>query len=224
MGKMLGEVALLALGVMISPFSITLVILLLLQRRGVTAPVVFAAARVLAMFVFLFSLLAFFHNLDFSPETTSSHVAAAVKVAIGALLLLFALLFALSKSDSDEAGWLQQRIDSVKGLPLAAAGGLGFAMGIVSPRCFFITLAVGATILHANMGFAGDALGLVLFVTLANLAVFAPLIIYIASPEKSAPILESIRDWLTRHQRALVLVILLVIGVYLVVRGILDLL
>jgi hypothetical protein len=221
---MLGEILLLGLGVMISPFSITLVIFLILQRRGVSTPAVFVAGRVAGVFIVLFSVLAFFHNLDFSPESTSSHVSAAVKVAIGALLLLFALLFALSKSDSEDRGWLRRRLGSMERLSLPAAAGLGFALSIISPRCLFLTLAAAATILHANMGATGDVLGLVLFIIIANLAVLAPLIIYITSPEKSSPILESMRGWLTRHQRALVLSILLVLGTYLVIRGTLDLL
>jgi hypothetical protein len=220
----MGEVTLLALGVMISPSSITLVILLILQRRGIASPVVFVAGRVLAAFLILFTVLIFFRNVDFSPETTSSVASAAAKVAIGVLLLLLGLGLVFSKSTGEEAGWLQRRIDSVERLSPLASGGLGFAFVLLSPRCFFLILAAAATILHANVSVPDGITALAVFVIIADLGVLAPIIIYIASPQRSASLLDSVRKWIIRYQRVLILTVLMVFGTYLVIRGTLDLL
>ena len=223
-GKMMGEVALLAVGVMISPTAITLAILLVLQRKGSSSAVTFVCGRMLSIFLVLFAVLAFFHNLDFSPETTSSHAAAAAKIVIGALLLLLAVIVALGKSEGEKAGWLQKRMASIERISPLAAGGLGLAFGVISPRCLFLTLGAAATILHANTGVAGNIAALALFVVMANLTVLAPLIVSRISPQKSAAVLQGARNWIIRYQRALILGVLVVLGIYLVVSGILDLL
>ena len=224
MAKMMGEVTLLALGVMISPSAIIVVILLVLQRRGISSSVTFVAGRMLAILLVLFSMLTIFRNLDFSPQTTASHAAAVAKLVIGVLLLLLGLGFALSKSNSEEAGWLQRRMDSIERLSPRASGGLGFAFGLLSPRCLFLTLAAAATILHADTSVPGGITALALFIVVANLAVLAPLVIYMASPEKSASPLDNMRKWIIRYQRALVMGVLIILGTYLVIRGTLDLL
>ena|GEM_PF-3217540 len=224
MARLMGEVTLLALGVMISPSSITLVILLILQRRGMSSPLAFIAGRVLAVFLILFSVLTFFRNVDFSPESTSSMASAVAKIVIGVLLLLLGLGFAWKKSAGEKAGWLQHRMESVESLSPLKSSGLGIAFILLSPRCIFLVLAAAATILHANVSVPDGATALVVFVIIANLGVLAPLIIYMASSQESVKLLDSVRKWIIRYQRVLVLTVLMLLGTYLVIRGILDLL
>jgi hypothetical protein len=215
---------LLALGVTISPSSITLVILLILQRRGMSSPLAFITGRVLAVFLILFSVLVFFRNVDFSPESTSSMASAIAKIVIGVLLLSLGLGFALKKSTGEEAGWLQHRMESVERLSPLKSGGLGLAFIFLSPRCIFLILAAAATILHANVSGPDGVTALMIFVIIANLGVLAPLIVYMASPQESVRLLDSARKWIIRYQRMLVLTVLMLLGTYLVIRGILDLL
>ena len=224
MVRLMGDVTLLALGVMISPSSITLVILLILQRRGKSSPLTFIAGRALAVFIILFCVLVFFRNVDFSPESTFSTASAVAKMVIGVLLLSLGLVFALKKSTGEEAGWLQHRMESVERLSPLKSGGLGLAFILLSPRCIFLILAAAATILHANVSGPDGAIALVVFVIIANLGVLAPLIVYMASPRESVRLLDSARKWIIHYQRVLVLTVMMVLGTYLVVRGILDLL
>lgn len=222
--KLVGEVTLLALGVIITPSSITLVIMLLIKRRGIFTPAAFIAGRLLAMFLIVASALIFFRNVDFSPSSTPSTASSVVKVVLGILILLLGLLVLLKKSSGEEAGWLHRRMGSVERLSPVQACALGFSLILLSPRCLLITLAASTSILHADVSIIEGFVALLVFLAFGNLGVFAPLAVYIASPDDSATRLDAARQWMQTHERALAFSVLMIVGTYLVIRGVLDLL
>jgi hypothetical protein len=222
--RLLGEVLLLALGVMITPSSIALVIMLLLERRAIFTPAAFIAGRLLAMFLIVFSALIFFRNVDFSPSSAPSTASSVAKVVLGILILLLGLLVILRKSTGEEAGWLQRRMGSVERFSPVQACVLGFSLVLLSPRYLLITLAASTSILHADVSIIEGLIALLVFLAFGNLGVFAPLVVYIASPDNSAARLDAARQWMLAHERALAFSVLMIVGAYLVIRGILDLL
>ena len=49
--------------------------------------------------------------------------------------------------------------------------------------------------------------------------IFTPLLIYIATPKKSEDILNSLKNFINKYMREITLSLLLVFGIYLLIKG-----
>lgn len=89
-----------------------------------------------------------------------------------------------------------------------------------NPKVLFICLASGLTIGTAGLGAGGAWAALVVFVLVAASSVAVPVLGYAAAGERLDEPLARLKDWLERHDAALVAVILVVIGLLVLYKGI----
>jgi hypothetical protein len=66
------------------------------------------------------------------------------------------------------------------------------------------------------------ALGLVFALT-SIITITAPVVVVLIAPDRSAQVLATWKEWLLAHSRSIALIFLMVIGVFLTVRGAYDL-
>ena len=88
---------------------------------------------------------------------------------------------------------------------------------------YSLTLAAAAEILKAHVSKADAALAFLIFALASITTIVAPLVVALVAPERSAERLARWRHWLLANSRAIGLVVLMVIGALLAVRGIHDL-
>lgn len=116
----------------------------------------------------------------------------------------------------DEDSWLQRRLAHLSPRSAALAGVVTHLPGIVY-------LAA----LNAIIATAAKPVGDLLQVLIYNLIWFSPaiaaLVMSILRPDLSRAVLEDISSWGRRHRRLIVVVVIGAVGVYLVVKGIVDL-
>src|SRR2546421_399266 len=85
-------------------------------------------------------------------------------------------------------------------------------------------VGIGASeILKANVSRLDAATAIVVFSLTSIVTIAAPIVVALASPERSAQRLGAWKAWLLGNSRAVVLVALMVVAALLIVRGISDL-
>ncbi|HWY89748.1 MAG TPA: GAP family protein [Solirubrobacteraceae bacterium] len=156
--------------------------------------------------------------------TGSRHLTpgAAVDVALGALLVLLAIRLRRRRPDPSA--------------PAPASGGpsrierylesrrLAFVLGItlyVLPSPIYIG-AVKA-IADAGLSTSGELASLVAVVAVMLWMVELPMLMLLVVPARATGTLERINLWFSRHGRTLAIVAAVAVGVYLIVKGLVDL-
>ena len=220
MGPLIPEIAGLGLAVAFtSPGSVVTVIVLLSMSSGLRRAIAFICGWILAIGALALLMVFVLHGQDFSSSrSTPSRAASSVEVLLGCVLLVVSVRAyrrprRQTKSQSPPK-WLD-RIDRTNWL-------LGLAVGAF--MCSYaLTLAAGAEILKAHVGrLDAAALGL-LFALTSILTIAAPVVVVLIAPDRSAQVLARWKEWLLGHSRSIALILLMVIGVFLIVRGAYDL-
>jgi hypothetical protein len=157
--------------------------------------------------------------------TGSHHLTpgAAVDVALGVLLMLLALRLHRKRPDP-----------AVAAAPAAATPSkierylqsrrLAFVLGIVlyvlpSP----IYIGAVKAIADANLSTTGELLDLIVVVAVMLWLIELPMLMLLAVPDRATDTLERINLWFARRGRTLAIVAAVAVGVYLIVKGIVQL-
>ncbi len=220
MGTLIPELAWLGLAVAFtSPGSVVTVIVLLTMSNGLRRAIAFICGWILAIGVLGVLMIFVLHGQDFgSRQTTPSRAASAVEVVLGLLLVVVSFRAyrrprQQTKSQSPPK-WLD-RLDRIHWL-------LGVAVGAFM-LSFALTVAAMAEILKAHAGTADAAVAALVFALTSIVTISAPVVVVLVAPERSAQVLASWKAWLLEHARSIALILLMVIGVFLLVRGVYDL-
>jgi hypothetical protein len=219
-GTLLGELAALGLAVAFtSPVSVITVIVLLSMPSGLRRAIAFLCGWLVALAGLGLLVVFVLHGQDFgSRHTTPSHIASAVEVVLGSLLFVWAFLAFRRRSPAAGGAstpkWLD-RVERTHWLIAIAVGAIMLSYGL--------SLAAVSEILKANLSRADDAVAVAVFALTSVVTVVAPIVVVMVAPERSAETLASWKAWLLGNSRTVVLVVLMVVAVFLVVRGAYDL-
>jgi hypothetical protein len=219
-GTLVGEVAALGLAVAFtSPVSVVTVIVLLSMPSGLRRAIAFLCGWLLAIAVIGAIMVFALHGQDFgSRNTNPSRAASALEVLLGVVLLLWALAAYRRREpwsrEQSTPKWLA-RIQNTHWLIGTAVGALMLSYGL--------SLAAASEILKANVSRVDAGVALGVFAIASILTVAAPIVLVLVSPERSERRLAAWKAWLLGNSRAVGLVILMIVGAALIVRGASDL-
>lgn len=214
-GTVLTELVPLALVITLSPLSIIPAILVLHSPRPREAALLYLVGWLVA----LFALTAVFVGISGligtleHPPTWASWL----RVVIGATLILFGIFRWLTRNRSAHMpAWMRQ----LSTLTPTRAGIYGAALAVVNPKVLFICVAAGLAIGSEGIGNPEAWLAVAYFVAIAASSVALPILAYAVSGERLDPALSKLKDWMERHNAALVAVILIVIGMLVLYKGV----
>ena len=151
-----------------------------------------------------------------------------IEIAFGAALLLTAAYVRRHRSDpaapvrspSPRTEAIRSRLAHLR--PLTALG-TGAALGIGGPKRISVTIVVSAAIAAAGVERA-EAVGLaVLYVAVATILVWVPVVLYIALGVRATEWLANGQRWIGQHKQSLTFYPSAVLGTVLVLDGILHL-
>jgi hypothetical protein len=219
-GTLVAEVAALGLAVAFtSPVSVVTVIVLLSLPSGRRRGFAFLIGWLLALAAIAALMLFVLHGQNFgSRSSTPSRAASALEVLLGSLLLTWAIV-AYRRREPASGGastpkWLQ-RIEGTHWLLAVAVGAFMLSYGL--------TLAAASEILKANVSRLDETVAITVFALASMITVAAPIVAVVAAPERSEQRLETWKAWLLGNSRVVVLVVLMIVGALLIVRGVHDL-
>ena len=224
MGPLLVSLLPFILGSALVPLQIILFILLLKSpRQGPLKAAAFLAGMTTTRLLqgAVFSLVFTAESVEGQPGGKSP-VVATLLLVLGLLLLISAFRKWRKEVDPDEPPpqWLA-RVDALT--PLKAFA-IGLGLLLIGPKFWVFTLSALATIGEAQVGQPASAIAYVLFILLAQSLLVILIAIRLAAPAQSKGLLNRISTWLERNNRAIVITVSLVFGLYFLYQGLSGLL
>ena len=97
--------------------------------------------------------------------------------------------------------------------------GLGALLSGLNPKNLALTAAAAASISQAGLGGTDSAIAVAVFVIIGSLTVAGPVVFYLVASKRAAGPLASIKDFMSVHNPAIMMILLLVLGVKLLGQG-----
>ena len=210
----MGEVLPLALGIAASPFPVIPAILLLFTDRPRAAAWAFLSGWLVGVggAAAVFVLLA--EVVDQSADTPSW--ASWARIVGGAALVAYGVKQWLGRgADAEEPAWMR----SISTATPASAVRLALLLSAANPKVLLLAAAGGLAIGADDFTARGDVAAVVVFTLVASVSVAVPVLAYTLLGERVLGPLGAARDWLVRHNAAVMAVVLVVIGALLLVKG-----
>ena len=114
---------------------------------------------------------------------------------------------------------LPKWLASVEDLKAARAFGLAVLLAGVKPKNLILSVGAAGALARLDPTPSEAAVALAVFLVGASLSVAVPVVAYLVSSERAEVTLESLKSWLLLHHAAMMTVLLLVFGVYMVGNG-----
>jgi threonine/homoserine/homoserine lactone efflux protein len=150
----------------------------------------------------------------------SSPVAGAIKIILGALLLILAAKQWRGRPADGEQPAMPEWMSTIDSMTAARSVGLGFLLSAVNPKNLLMAISAGLIIGGANLSLGDTAVVIVVFVLLAGCTVLVPVIGYLVASTRMAGPLDRLRGWLVDNNATIMTVLLLVIGISVIGKGI----
>jgi threonine/homoserine/homoserine lactone efflux protein len=218
-GQAIGDLLPSAVGVALSPVPIIAVILILGTPKARSNGPAFAAGWVLGLVVVSTVVVLVTGGAD-DPDSGTSDAVDVVELLFGLLFLALAWKQWQSRPKSGEEAALPKWMSAVDSLAAGRCLALGAALSGLNPKNLALTAAAAASIAQAGLDGGGTAVSLAVFVVLGSLSVAGPAAFYLAATDRAEAPLAAVKDFMSRHNAVIMMVVLLVLGAKLVGGGI----
>lgn len=219
MGDLLTRIVPLGLGGAISPTVLTVSVLLMCSpRRPVARGAVFALG-VLSVLVVLsvLGITVLERFGEHHPSATERAVSDAIDVVLGIVLLALAARTALRPRDPTTETTAKRPADRGG---VASAYVVGLVMMATNVTTIVLYIPAMRDIGRADVSTTDQGIALVIMLVLASLPATVPLLLRVVAPGPAQRALTRLDGAMTRHRRTIVLVVEIVFGVYLIIRGV----
>lgn len=199
------------LAIALEPIPLTAFILVLASKHGVRKGAAFLFGWLLSLATVVAGTLLVTGNKPPAPSTAPSVAALAVKIAIGVVLVYFAVRqrrrMGQPKKPKKTPKW-QTGIDNMSPL---------YAMGLAPLTQPWGLIAAGvAVVVDAKVSSWQSTIALLLFCLLASSSYISMEIYAVFRPEKCNAFLANLRTWIDTHTDQVVVVLSLVVGFWLI--------
>jgi Sap, sulfolipid-1-addressing protein len=206
----------LALVIALSPLSIIPTVLVLQTPRPRPTSLTFLGGWLVVLvalttlFVVVSGLLGGLHR---SPPTW----AAWLRIVVGAALIVFGIVRWLTRHrHTHSPGWMR----SLENLTPARAGVTGAVLGVVRPEVLLVCAAAGLAIGSAGLGETRAWISAAIFIAVAASTVAIPVLAYAGAGGRLDDPLVRLKDWMDRHNAAMLAVVVIVIGLLVLYKGV----
>jgi threonine/homoserine/homoserine lactone efflux protein len=219
-GEVIGDLLPLAVGVAISPIPIIAAILMLLSRRAAQTSTGFLLGWLVGIVAVTVIVLLLVGQAGDTSGGDPSTLSSIIKIILGALLVLMAGKQWQSRPKDGQSGTMPKWMSAIDSFTFAKAAGLGVVLSAVNPKNLIMCVGAGTTIGAAHLDGGQATIAVAVFTVIAASTVAVPVVGYLLARQKMTEPLNSLRDWLTQNNAAVMGVLLLVIGVSLIGKGI----
>jgi len=200
----------------LEPIPILGGVLLLTVERGRPKAIAFLLGWALALAIIGVAIIITGGLVSTPSGSASSKASATLDVVLGLALAAFAFRTRAKTRNDVEAGtpaWMK-RLDTMS--PVAA-----FVLGMFLPP-YMIAVAIGNDIVRQDLSTAARVTAVVLYVIIGSLGILVPIMVTVVRPKSSDAVLAGWRVWLQRNWPVLLFWLLVGIGVYLVIKGVIE--
>ena len=194
-----------------SPVAVMVLISLMLKKNPVRNSSLFLLGFALVLIAIGIAGLFLLH---LGGHAKKSPVDGYIDIALGVLCLL-AIPLAWKRKRKRK-----QEEPAARDIKPARAFTLGGATMLINFSTIPIYVSGVHVISDAKLAFFDDVLAMVILTAVTLITLVVPIVIYLVFPKAAARALSSVRVWLSKHQKVIGATILLVFGVYLLIKGI----
>ncbi|HEY5221493.1 MAG TPA: GAP family protein [Microbacteriaceae bacterium] len=220
MNAVIGESLLSAVGIALSPLPLIAVILMLRSPHGKRTSAMFLLGWLVGILVAIVAFTALSSIIPASDPAASRRIFGAIAIVLGAVLILLAAGELRGRTSTSENTELPRWLAPIDSLSPGRAGAFGFVLAVARPKNLLLAIVGGATIGAVQLEFWQLAVCVAIFVVVASATVWIPIIAFLAAPARLAVVLESLHQWLVRHNSVIVAAVLTIVGVVLIGAGI----
>jgi threonine/homoserine/homoserine lactone efflux protein len=217
MTEAIGQLLPFAVGTALSPFPIIAIVLILATPRATVNGLAFLLGWIVGLTLVGGLILLVAGGADASEAGEPAMWVSLVKLALGALLLWFAVGQWRGRNVEKPAPKWMQAMDALKP---GKALGLGVLLAAVNPKNLVLTAGAAAAIAGTGIPAGDQAVAFAVFVVVGSLGTGVPVGIYLALGERSKPLLDRVRSWMSANNTVIMAVLFLVIGAKLLGDGI----
>ncbi len=209
---MVVDLLLIGLGITLEPFPLTAFILLLSAENGTRKGLAFIMGWLACLVAVIAAVVLVTGGKPPAPNTAPPTAAVAVKLALGVVLILFAVRqWRRMGAPRKPPAWMA-RLDRVS---LWSAAGLA---AFLQP--WTLVAAAAATVAQAKLSSTADYLTLLLFCLLATSSFLALELAAVFRPTAADARIKALRTWLDTHRDQVIIVISLLLGFWLTGKSI----
>jgi threonine/homoserine/homoserine lactone efflux protein len=216
----IGQVLPLAVAVAISPLPIVAVVLMLVTPRARANGPAFIVGWLGGLAVLGAILLAIASGGDANDDNERADWVSVLELVLGVALLLLSVKQWRGRPTDGEEPPVPKWMGALDGFTAVKALAAGAVLSSVNPKNLLLAIAAAAQISQTAISGGEQVAAWALFVLVATAGVAVPVVIYFALGERAGPVLGSLKNWMARNNRAVMAVLLLVIGAKLIGDGI----
>jgi threonine/homoserine/homoserine lactone efflux protein len=216
----IGQVLPFGIGVALSPLPIVAVVLMLATERARSNGPAFVLGWVLGLALAGALVLLASSGGSASDAGAPATWVSWLKFVLGVAALLLGVKQFRDRPRGGAAAELPKWMRTVDRFTPRRAAAIAVALSAINPKNLLLTVGAAATIAQAGITAGQQAIALAVFIAIATLGVGAPVAIYFALGDRSAALLEELRDWMARNNNTIMAVLLVVIGAKLLGDGI----
>jgi hypothetical protein len=218
------QIALLALGVAASPLPIVAILVLLLTRRARPGSIVMLIGWVLGVAVALSISIAFADTIRVPKVGTDLPWEGLFMLLLGIGLVMMGVLSRRGRFRSADPEQPPSWVNSVDNMSPLGGGAVVFLNATTSPKNLALAITAGRLIASSGVPLTETVPAVVVYVVIASLTLAIPVGLYFFGGDRSTAVLQRWKQRVTANAAAVMEITLLVIGVGMTVKGLLNLL
>ena len=211
----IGTVLPLAVALALSPLAIASVVLMLLSSRPRAASFAFLLGFVIAIVVVSAAAFLLASVLPHSADDRSIS-APFVLLGLGLVAIVLAWRQWRSRPEPGDELELPGWIAKVESISTPSAFTLGAFFGGLKPKNLLLSIGVGVAVEATAVSGGEAAIVLAAVALIASVPIMVPVIVSLVALDRISSALDRLREWMVRHNSAMVGVILLLVGVLLI--------
>ena len=211
-----GQILAFAVAAAISPIPIIGVILMLATPRARTNGPAFVLGWVVGVAGVGAIVLLLSNGADAGDHGEPADWVNALKLVLGGLLVLLAAKQWRQRPRRGQKAEMPRWMQSVDHFTPARAAGLGVALSAANPKNLLLVVGAAAAIAQTGAAAGAQAVALAIFTVIASLGTGVPVALFFALGDRSHRTLDSIQDWMSQNNAAIMTVLCLVIGAKLI--------
>lgn len=206
----------LLLGAAISPVAATgmITVLATSNKSTIVKGFVYLLGTAIPLLLIGIPGIFLFSHIDFAPKNTA--VSSWIDLVAGLVLLGLAVRVALKTKEGKAKTTTQ---DSHRNQSYNKLIALGVALMITNFSTLVLFVPAVKDIAISSLDTAQKSILLLMSIAITLVMIFTPLLIFILLPKRSEKMLSSLKSLINRHMREITLSLLIVFGIYLLIKG-----
>jgi threonine/homoserine/homoserine lactone efflux protein len=218
LSQAIGDLLPSAVGVALSPIPIIAVILMLATPKARSNGLAFAAGWIIGLLVVMLVVLIVASGASSSDAKSDS--SDWLKIALGVVFVAMARRQWKKRPAKGEEAEMPKWMATIDRFTAGKSVVLGAALSGVNPKNLALTLAAAASIAQVGLSGGQTTIAVVIFIVIASLTVAGPVVFYLIAPTRAAGSLAGIKEFMSDHNAAIMMAVLLVLGAKLIGNGV----